>query len=96
MNVTLITQLLPAATLVPQGLVCEKSVAFGPEMLMPDPVMLSAALPVLDSVTVCAAEAVPDGVAAKAREAGLRLAMGAATTVTTRLALAAVKLESPE
>jgi hypothetical protein len=34
-NFTLITQLPPAATLVPHGLVCEKSVAFAPEILMP-------------------------------------------------------------
>ena len=77
-NLTLITQLDPAATLVPHGLVCEKSVAFGPVILMPVPVMLSAALPVFESVTVCGAEAVPDGCAAKAREVGLKLAIGAA------------------
>jgi hypothetical protein len=76
-NLTLITQLPPAATLVPQGLVCEKSVAFGPKIPMPVPLMLSAALPVLDSVTVCAAEAVPDACAEKANEPGLKLAIGA-------------------
>jgi hypothetical protein len=83
-NVTLIAQLLPVATAVPHdGLVCEKSVAFAPEILMPIPVMLSGALPVFDSVTACAAEAVPDGCAVKAREVGLRLAIGAGA-VTAR------------
>ena len=77
-NLTLITQFDPAATLVPHGLVCEKSVAFAPVILMPVPVMLSAALPVLESVTVCAAEAVPDGCAAKVRELGFKLTTGAA------------------
>jgi len=76
-NLTLITQLLPTGTLVPHGLVCEKSVAFAPEIPIPVPVMLSAALPVLDKVTVCAAEAVPDACAVKAREPGLKLAIGA-------------------
>ncbi len=80
-NVTLIGQLVPAATVVPHdGLDCAKSVAFAPEMLMPNPVPLrpSGALPELESVTVWAAEDVPDGCAAKAREVGLKLAIGAA------------------
>ena len=81
MNFTLIRQLLPAAKLAPQGLVCEKSAAFAPAILMP--VMLSAAFPGLDSVTGCAAEAVPDGCAAKVSEVVLKLAIGAAA-VTVR------------
>ena len=76
MNVTLITQLLPTATLVPHVLVCEKSMAFVPEMLMPVPVMLSGAFPVFDRVTVCAADCVLDGCAVNVREAGLRSTTG--------------------
>ena len=49
-NTTPIEQLAPAATLLPQVFVCAK---FGPTMLMPE--MLSEPLPVLESVTVCAA-----------------------------------------
>jgi hypothetical protein len=79
-NVTLIMQLPPAATLEPHdGLTCAKSAAFAPKMLMPMPVpvMLSAALPVLESVTVCAGEVVPLTSGAKTSKVVLRLAMGA-------------------
>jgi hypothetical protein len=79
-NVTLIMQLPPAATLEPHdGLTCAKSAAFAPKMLMPMPVpvMLSAALPVLESVTVCAGEVVPLTCGAKTSKVVLRLAMGA-------------------
>jgi hypothetical protein len=48
-NVTLIVQFAPDATLVPQVLVCAKSVAFVPEMAIP--VTASEAVPVLLSVT---------------------------------------------
>lgn len=82
-NVTLIRQLLPAVTLVPHALVCEKSGAFAPAILMPVPVMLSAAFPVFDSVTVCTAEAVPDGCAAKVSVAELRLAIGAGAVMVS-------------
>lgn len=70
-NVTLIVQLLVGATPVPQVLVCKKSAAFAPEILIPE--MLSALLPGLDSVTVCGAEVVPDACGRKIREAGLRM-----------------------
>ncbi len=49
-NVTLIAQVVPAATLVPQLLVWTKSPLFVPVIVMP--LMDSAALPVLASVTV--------------------------------------------
>ena len=52
-NVTLIGQFAPAATLVPQVLVWAKSAGFAPPRAMPE--MLSAALPLLVRVTVCAA-----------------------------------------
>jgi len=94
-NFTLITQLLPAATLVPHGLVCEKSAAFAPEIVMPVPVMLSAAFPVLDSVTGCAADCVPDACGAKVSEVGLRLAIGAgAAMVIWKLPVATLLWES--
>ena len=50
-NVTLIVQLAPAATLDPQLLVCAKSLAFVPASARL--VMLKAALPVLLRVAVC-------------------------------------------
>lgn len=57
--------------------------AFDPEMLMPNPVplRLSGAFPVLVSVTVCAADCVPDVCAANAREVGLKLAIGAGAAI---------------
>jgi hypothetical protein len=88
-NVTLIVQLLPAAIgVLHDGLVCEKSAAFVPKILMPvPPVMASAAVPVLVSVTVCAGEVVPFACGAKTSKVGLKLAMGAgAATVRERFA----------
>jgi hypothetical protein len=52
-NVTLIVQLFPAATLVGQVLICVKS------PVDVTPVILSGALPVLVKVTTCAALVVP-------------------------------------
>jgi hypothetical protein len=52
-NVTLILQLAPAARLVPQVFVWLKSPLFVPVMAML--VMPSAAVPVLERVTACAA-----------------------------------------
>jgi len=49
LNVTLMVQLAPPATLEPQVLLCEKSPAFVPET--PMLAMLKLVLPVLDSVT---------------------------------------------
>ena len=56
-KVTLIVQLAPAATLVPQVFVCAKSPLLVPVTAML--VMLSAAVPLFVSVTVCAALVVP-------------------------------------
>jgi len=64
-NVTPIEQFDPAATLPPQVLVAPKSAAFVPETLML--LTLSAALPVLESVTVCVALEVPVFCEAKVR-----------------------------
>jgi len=54
LKVTLIVQFEPAATLVAQVLVCEKSAAFVPEIETPVPVMFSVVAPLLVSVAVCA------------------------------------------
>jgi hypothetical protein len=56
-NVTLIVQLAPAATLLPQLLVWAKSPEFVP--LTPMLEMLKVAFPVLETVTVCGALVVP-------------------------------------
>ena len=93
-NVTLMTQLPPAATVVPHGLVCAKSAAFVPVIPMPVPVMFSAAPPVLDSVTVCAAEVVPDTCDAKLSDVRFRLAIGIADMVMEKLAEAVLPVES--
>lgn len=52
-KVMLIVQLAPTVKLTPQLLVWEKSLAFAPETATPE--MLKATLPVLVTVTVCAA-----------------------------------------
>ena len=64
-NVTLIAQLLQLLRSCRMIGCCAKSVAFAPEILMPNPVplRLSGAFPVLVSVTVCAADCVPDACA---------------------------------
>jgi hypothetical protein len=81
-KVTLIAQLLPAATLPLVGhVVAEvkaKSPGFVPLSAMP--VILRAALPVLESVTACAVLAVPTPWAVKVRLAGERLTAGAVWT----------------
>ena len=59
LNVMLIVQLAPAATLDPHVLVSEKSPLFVPVMVMPEPLKVSVALPVLVKVTVCAELVVP-------------------------------------
>ena len=71
LKVTLIVQLAPAATLVPQVLVSEKSPVV--EML----VMLRVAVPVLVSVTVSAALLVPSTVTGKVRLVGESVTAGA-------------------
>ena len=64
-NVTEMGQLAPPASVPPQVLVSAKLVALVPPMLML--VMLTAVLPVLESVSVWAAEVVPTGVVGKVR-----------------------------
>ena len=78
-NVTLIVQEPPAATLLSQLLVCAKS----PLVVMP--ATLSAALPVLDSVTVCELLVDFTNSAANVSVAGETLATGTASPVPVRL-----------
>ena len=54
LNVMLMVQLAPAATLEPQVLVSAKSPLFAPVMPMPEPMMVNVAVPVLVSVSVWA------------------------------------------
>jgi hypothetical protein len=75
-NFTLIAQLFSTATLAPQVLVSAKSPGLAPPMLMLE--MFNAALPVLDSVTLCAALVVPTLCEPKVRLPTDRLAAGAA------------------
>src|SRR5437016_14500472 len=72
-NVTLMVQLAPAATDVPQVLVCMKS------PLATMLVTLSAAFPVLFSVTDCAALVVPTSWFANVRLVGERLTLAPQT-----------------
>src|SRR5258708_19868731 len=80
-NVTLMVQFAPAATELPQVLVWAKS------PLAETPVRFSEALPVLESVTDCAALVVPTVWPAKASEEAERLTTGAeaAAPVPVRL-----------
>ena len=73
-NVTLIVQLAPAATLVPQVLVWAKSPALVPLRVML--VMLRVALPLLVRVTELAALVVPTAWLPKLRLVGERLTAG--------------------
>jgi hypothetical protein len=75
-KVTLIVQLPPAATLVPQLLLCEKSLGFAPASARP--VMLSAALPVLLRVMVWEGLTTPTGSFPKLRLLGERPTPGLA------------------
>jgi hypothetical protein len=77
LNVTLIVQFAPAATLAPQVLVCEKSPLFVPTIVMPEPLNANVAFPVLDSVMFCAALVVPTGWLVKVRLAEDSPTMGA-------------------
>ena len=70
LKVTEMEQLAPAATLVPQALVAEKS----PLAVMPE--MVSAEMPVLVKVTDCAVLLVPDTWTAKVREEDDKLTAG--------------------
>jgi len=84
LKVTLIEQLVPAASDVPQLLVSEKSPGLAPPMVMPP--MVRAAFPVLESVAVCEALLVPL-IALKLREAGVSEAMGASGAVPVPLSV---------
>ena len=78
LNVTLITQFALAAKvagLTGHVLVCAKSPAFAP--VIETPVIVIAALPLLVSVTVCAALVVPCACDANVSEVGAKLATGA-------------------
>ncbi len=78
-NLTVMTQLAPAATLVPQVFVWEKELALAPPMLMPSPVPLRvrAPVPVFFKVTVWVAADVPVVVPANVRLAGVKVTAGA-------------------
>ena len=78
MKVTVIVQEAPAATPPEQVFTCENELEFVPVMEMP--LIVSAAVPVLDSVVDCVVvSAVPSEVAAKVRDVGERLTIGAFT-----------------
>jgi hypothetical protein len=64
----------PAARLLGQLLVCEKSVL----PVMPMPLICSTALPVFESATVPGTPAMPSGTLPKFRNGGLKFAAGAA------------------
>jgi len=81
-KVTEIEQLAPAASDVPQVLVCAKSDGLAPASVIPE--IVSAALPVFLSVAVCAAEVVPV-VAVKLSDDGVSDAIGAGGTVPVPL-----------
>jgi hypothetical protein len=67
-NTTLIPQLPPAASDVPQLLVCVKSVGFVPAKLIP--LIVNATVPGFVKVTVCAVLATPVGWLPKGSEVG--------------------------
>ena len=92
-NVTLIVQLVPAATLAPQLLVCAKSLALVPASARL--VMLKVALPVLLRVTVCAVLVVLTAWLPKARLVGERPSTGA-VPVPERLTVCGLPLALSE
>ena len=94
-KVTEMEQFAPAASELPQVLVSLKSFGFVPAMVMP--LMESAVLPVLLSVTLCAALVVPV-VTVKLSDAGVSVATGVAAatiTVTAAEVLAASPVSPP-
>lgn len=93
LNVTLIVQFAPAATLDPQLLVCEKSAGFAPAMVML--VILSVAEPVLVSVTGWAALDVPTSCVLKKRLVADSVAAGPDTVWVMGGATFGLKLMSP-
>ncbi len=83
---TLIVQLAPEARLVPQVLVCVKLLAFDPPIEIP--VIVSAALPGLLSVTGSAEDEVPAVVLGNESDVGLSTACGAGAGVPVPLIVA--------
>lgn len=75
LNVTLIEQFAPAATLVPHVVVWEKSLLFAPVTAME--LIVSGAFPLLLSATCCAALVVPTACVMNVSEAGARATEGA-------------------
>jgi hypothetical protein len=84
LKATAIAQLPPAATLEPQVLLCEKSPAAAPAMLMP--VTVSAAVPVFESVRLCVALVVPTSCPPNVRLEVERLTIGAGPELAPQLA----------
>lgn len=84
-NVTEIVHLEPAASDCPHVLVSLKSLGFAPAMAMP--LMLRVALPVFESVAVCAAVVVPD-TAVNANVPGVSEATGAGGGVPVPISVA--------
>ena len=80
-KVTVIKQLPPTATLVPQVFVCAKSAAFVPVIVML--VMTSIAEPVFCRVVLSGALVTPVAVEGKVRDAGLKLTAAAVPTPLT-------------
>jgi hypothetical protein len=73
-NITLMVQLPPAGTELPQLLLCPKSLAFVPVIAMPE--MLSEALPVLERITLCAGLVEPVPTWGNVRLVAERLTLG--------------------
>ena len=78
-NVTEIVHVAPAASDPPQVFVSAKSVGFAPPIVIPE--IVSAALPVFDSVSICALEVTPDATLPKFNVPGESVAVGAAAAV---------------
>jgi hypothetical protein len=82
-NATYTVQLALAASVAPQVFKASKSVGFAPASAIE--VRVNDAVPVLVSVTACAAEAAPCFVAGNAMLVGLSLTVGAAVPVPVRV-----------
>jgi hypothetical protein len=78
-NVTEIVHIAPAASDSPQVFVSAKSLEFAPPIVIPE--MVSAALPVFDSVSICALDVTPDATLPKLSVPGESVAVGAAAAV---------------
>jgi hypothetical protein len=85
-NVTEMVHDASAARVSPHVVVSAKSVAFVPPIVMPE--IVSVAVPVFDSVTVCALDVAPDTTFPKLSVVGERVAIGAGGTVPVPLSVA--------